>query len=107
MYEDKTLVCQECGKEFIFSAKEQEFYAEKGFANEPKRCSDCRRARKNNRERFTITCAKCGKEDSIPFKPFEGKEYFCKECYATMKTESEATPVAKTPVSELSDEDPV
>ena len=46
MYEDKTLVCKECGKEFIFSAGEQEFYAEKGFENEPTRCKDCRAARK-------------------------------------------------------------
>ena len=35
MYEDKTLVCKDCGKEFTFSAGEQEFYAEKGFENEP------------------------------------------------------------------------
>ena len=38
MYEDKTLVCKECGKEFVFTAGEQEFYAEKGFQNEPQRC---------------------------------------------------------------------
>ena len=35
MYEDKTLVCKECGNEFVFSAGEQEFYAERGFQNEP------------------------------------------------------------------------
>ena len=29
MYEDKTLVCKECGNEFVFTAGEQEFYAEK------------------------------------------------------------------------------
>ena len=46
MFEDKTLKCVECGNEFIFSASEQEFYAEKGFTNEPKRCSSCRAARK-------------------------------------------------------------
>lgn len=46
MYEDKTLVCKDCGKEFVFSAGEQEFYAEKGFQNEPIRCKDCRIARK-------------------------------------------------------------
>ena len=33
MYEDKTLVCKDCGKEFVFTAGEQEFYAEKGFQN--------------------------------------------------------------------------
>ncbi len=31
MYEDKTLVCKECGQEFVFTAGEQEFYAERGF----------------------------------------------------------------------------
>lgn len=35
MYEDKVLVCKECGEEFVFTAGEQEFYAEKGFENEP------------------------------------------------------------------------
>ena len=47
MYEDKTLVCKECGKEFVFTAGEQEFYAERGFQNEPQRCKPCRDARKN------------------------------------------------------------
>ena len=41
-FEDETLVCKDCGKEFIFSAGEQEFYAEKGFENKPVRCRDCR-----------------------------------------------------------------
>ena len=66
MYEDKTLVCKECGKEFVFTAGEQEFYAERGFQNEPQRCKACRDARKNAargpREFFTATCAACGGE---------------------------------------------
>ena len=45
MYEDKTLICKECGQEFVFSAGEQEFYAERGFQNEPQRCKACRDAR--------------------------------------------------------------
>ena len=44
MKEDKTLVCRECGTEFVFSASEQEFYEEKGFTNEPGRCPGCRQA---------------------------------------------------------------
>ena len=36
MYEDKTLVCKDCGEDFTFTAGEQEFYAEKGFQNEPR-----------------------------------------------------------------------
>ena len=47
MYEDKTLICKECGKEFVFTAGEQEFYASKGFENEPQRCKACRQNRKN------------------------------------------------------------
>ena len=50
--EDKKIVCVDCGKEFVFTVGEQEFYKEKGFENEPKRCPDCRRAKKqqnNNR----------------------------------------------------------
>ena len=47
--EDKAIVCKDCGKEFVFTVGEQEFYKEKGFENEPVRCPDCRRARKQNR----------------------------------------------------------
>ena len=71
MYEDKTLVCKECGKEFVFTAGEQEFYAERGFQNEPQRCKACRDARKTAtrgpREYFTATCAACGGEARVPF----------------------------------------
>jgi hypothetical protein len=34
--EDRTLICQDCGEEFVFTVGEQEFYQEKGFDNEPK-----------------------------------------------------------------------
>jgi hypothetical protein len=46
---DKTLVCKDCQKEFVFTEGEQAFYKEKGFENEPQRCPDCRRARKQER----------------------------------------------------------
>jgi len=45
-YKDKTIKCLDCGTEFVFSARDQEFYAEKGFTNEPKRCKECRAKRK-------------------------------------------------------------
>ena len=53
MFQDKTIVCKDCGQEFTFTANEQEFFAEKGFTNEPQRCKPCRDARKgasNNRQ---------------------------------------------------------
>ena len=46
MYQDETLICKDCGAEFVFTAGEQEFYAEKGFQNKPSRCKECRTARK-------------------------------------------------------------
>lgn len=89
MYEDKTLVCKECGNEFVFTAGEQEFYAEKGFVNEPQRCKACRDARKaatkSERQTYTATCAFCGGEAVIPFKPREDRPVYCSECFAKMK----------------------
>lgn len=73
MYEDKTLVCKECGKEFVFTAGEQEFYAERGFQNEPQRCKACRDARKNAargpREYFTAVCAPAAARPRCPSSP--------------------------------------
>jgi hypothetical protein len=48
-FEDKTLVCSECGSKFVFTAGEQEFYKQKGFENEPKRCQACRTRRKKEK----------------------------------------------------------
>lgn len=50
--QDKTIICRDCGKEFTFYVRDQEFYERMGFANEPVRCRDCRdkrKAEKNNR----------------------------------------------------------
>jgi CxxC-x17-CxxC domain-containing protein len=47
---DKTLTCRDCGATFIFTAGEQEFYASRGFTNEPSRCPACRAARKQSRD---------------------------------------------------------
>lgn len=47
--EDKKIICKDCGKEFVFSVGEQDFYKEKGFDNEPIRCPECRKARKAQR----------------------------------------------------------
>ena len=89
MFEDKTLICKECGAEFIFTAGEQEFYSEKGFVNEPQRCKGCRDARKSaaraDREMHIAICANCGQEAKVPFKPREDRPVYCSECFATMK----------------------
>jgi CxxC-x17-CxxC domain-containing protein len=76
MYEDKTLVCKDCGNEFVFTAGEQEFYAERGFTNEPKRCKACRDAKRGGAPR------------RVPFQPREGRPIYCSACYAKMKEEA-------------------
>lgn len=92
--QDKTLICKDCGQEFIFSVSEQEFFAEKGFSNEPSRCLDCRAARRRNnreggqgggggrREMFPAVCANCGVETMVPFKPSGDRPVYCRDCFS-------------------------
>lgn len=91
MFEDKTLICKECGAEFVFTAGEQEFFSSKGFVNEPQRCKNCRDNRKNaaksDREMFTAICAECGKEAKVPFRPRDDRPVYCSECFAAKKGE--------------------
>ena len=93
MYQDETLKCKDCGNEFVFTAGEQEFYAQRGFENKPQRCKDCRIAKKNAlkgaREMFGAVCAECGKECQVPFKPTEGKPVYCSECFAAKRANQE------------------
>ncbi|MGI5854354.1 MAG: zinc-ribbon domain containing protein [Bacillota bacterium] len=94
MYSDKTLTCRDCGAEFVFTASEQEFYAQKGFTNEPGRCPACRAARKaqgnsrmgsrnsgGRREMFPAVCAACGVETEVPFRPSSDRPVYCRDCF--------------------------
>jgi CxxC-x17-CxxC domain-containing protein len=49
VYTDRAMACLDCGQEFMFTAGEQEFYAQRGFTEAPKRCPSCRAARKAQR----------------------------------------------------------
>lgn len=84
-FQDKTLTCKECNGEFTFSAGEQAFYAEKGFENEPQRCPDCRKARKQRmngqKEMFEAVCSNCGATTQVPFKPNGLKPVYCRDCF--------------------------
>lgn len=144
-YEDKHVVCVECGAEFVFGAQEQKEFASKGFVNGPKRCKPCREARKaahgnrsggntvqpaaqshsygnrggggggggygsasggrqhgrgsysarssgggrsfNNgpRQLFPATCASCGQQTEVPFKPSGARPVYCRDCFQSQK----------------------
>lgn len=94
---DKTLICRECGREFVFTIGEQDFFASRGFTNEPSRCPECRAARKaergsggrnfragaprQEREMHTVTCSQCGKEAQVPFQPRGDRPVYCQDCF--------------------------
>lgn len=88
MFSDKTIICKDCGQPFTFTASEQEFYAEKGFTNEPQRCKACRTARKQNssrngepRQMYDAVCASCGKPCKVPFQPRSDRPVYCSDCF--------------------------
>ena len=106
-FEDKTLKCVDCGKDFVHSADDQSRYAERGFSNEPKRCRECRDSRKSQgggrggrrgaeaaggsgggppRDSFDVTCAECGAQTTVPFKPTEGRPVYCRDCFRTRRS---------------------
>src|ERR1700737_596829 len=91
-FQDKILNCVDCGAEFVWTAGEQLFYADKNFKNEPKRCKDCKAKRNSRlnhpqRERVetTATCSQCGKETTVPFKPTQGRQVYGKEWFQQRK----------------------
>ena len=101
-YQDKSITCADCGKPFTFSAGEQESFASRGYTNEPKRCPECRQARKATlgggsagssrggfgsgpREMFAAVCSQCGKETQVPFQPRGDRPVYCSDCYSKIK----------------------
>ena len=92
-FQDRTLTCVECNQSFIFSAEDQQFHAEKGYTNEPKRCPSCRQARRANsgggfgggrREMHPAVCAECGKDTEVPFRPTGERPVYCNDCFRQM-----------------------
>jgi len=92
---DRELQCVDCGGTFVFGANEQEFFAAKGFTNDPKRCPDCRAARKqergggyenfgSRRRMYPAVCAACGIDTEVPFEPRLDRPVYCSQCYNTV-----------------------
>lgn len=110
-YTDQVLTCADCGIDFVFSASEQEFFAQKGFTSAPKRCASCRAQRRATggggnggsygassggysggggysrgpREMFDAVCARCGKDTQVPFRPTGARPVYCSDCFRLMR----------------------
>src|SRR5262249_32260704 len=102
-FTDKPLVCRECGSSFLFTAGEQEVYAQKGFTNEPGRCPEGRPARRaaggpgwggleprggrgGRRERQETRCASWGGRARVPFVPRGDKPVYCSSCFEQQRS---------------------
>jgi CxxC-x17-CxxC domain-containing protein len=104
---DKSLTCVDCRQVFTFTASEQQFYADRQFS-EPRRCPSCRAIRKasrggsgystyagdgyasrghdrGSREMFSATCARCGREAQVPFRPSGAKPVYCSDCFTAQR----------------------
>ena len=103
-FQEKSLQCSDCGATFAFTVEEQEFFATKGYTNEPKRCPECRQARKAQqgggngnsygngsyeyrpqRQMFPAVCSDCGKATTVPFEPRQGKPVYCSDCFRKVR----------------------
>lgn len=91
-FQDQTLKCRDCGEEFVWTAGEQEFYAQKGFTNPPSRCPKDRAAKKassnGDRKNYPIICSNCGKEDTVPFEPKGDKPVLCRDCFKQQRQQA-------------------
>jgi CxxC-x17-CxxC domain-containing protein len=110
-YADRTLTCVDCGSEFIHSADDQQYYVEKGFSSDPKRCVSCRASRRAareggsdygaqelggprgyerggpTREYFAVLCSECGNQAQVPFKPRMDRPVYCSDCFRKVRPE--------------------
>ena len=107
---DKTLTCRDCGANFTFTTSEQDFFASKGFTNQPGRCPSCRTARKETQgssfgggrsggrggsggggyerreqQMFPAVCGACGKQTQVPFQPRGDRPVYCSTCYEAQR----------------------
>ncbi|MCJ7811243.1 MAG: zinc-ribbon domain containing protein [Dehalococcoidia bacterium] len=110
-YNDKVLICRDCGASFTFTAGEQAFYSSRGLLNLPTRCPSCRSVRKSGREveeeggyvhygaaasfggrtprqMHPAVCAECGQMTEVPFLPRGDKPVYCSECYNKIRGRS-------------------
>ena len=95
-YEDRNLTCVECNSEFVFSADDQQFHAEREY-QEPKRCPSCRQAKRagggggggygggGSRQMHDATCADCGNACQVPFMPTQDRPVYCSDCFSKHK----------------------
>ena len=70
------LTCRDCGRQFLFTEGEQEFYERMGFTP-PSRCRDCRSIKEKQNGHFN--CSECG------IKLQNGAPVYCETCLRSLQ----------------------
>ncbi|MSQ11653.1 MAG: zinc-binding protein [Dehalococcoidia bacterium] len=95
-FQDRNMTCSDCGQTFVWTASEQEFFQQKGYTNEPRRCPSCRQLRRSQgggggggggsaggaRTLYPAVCAQCGKATQVPFQPRGDRPVYCSDCFS-------------------------
>jgi len=94
-FQDRTIVCIDCNKDFIWTVGEQVFFRDKQLQNPPKRCKECKQAKNERlaaialaqasgvRQRIevSVNCARCSATTTVPFYPSQGRPVYCRSCF--------------------------
>jgi hypothetical protein len=85
-FQDLTLYDKDTGEAFVFTAKEQEFFARQGFthvpAHSPERRKMLREQRYKGKPIFNVACSSCGRVGKITQEPPDLKKVLCEYCFA-------------------------
>ena len=98
-YQDRSIVCVDCGEDFTWTVGEQVFFHDKGLRNEPKRCKPCKQAKNDRlaaisfaqasgakqRIEVTVMCAQCNEQTTVPFYPSQGRPVYCRACFVASR----------------------
>lgn len=89
-FKDQNIACKTCQKEFTWTAKEQQYYAKKGFKKKPQKCKDCRdKANKlRNDGMFYVHCGICDREAVMVAPPPKDRVAICESCYKKLLEDS-------------------
>src|SRR6185369_11053533 len=105
-FEDRSIVCIDCSKDFVWTAGEQTFFRDKQLQNPPKRCKECKQAKNERlaaitaaqasgvkqRIEVTVNCARCSAKTTVPFYPSQGRPVYCRSCFLEMNPSILDTP---------------
>ena len=63
-FEPRVLICCECGEEFVFTAAAQQYFAERGYTEDPRRCKTCYTQLKKSQRSSKLTAVVAVGEDT-------------------------------------------